>query len=50
MNKLFSEMIEDEMCNSDYKFLQGISSELRSILYENAYLRAENKMLREENE
>lgn len=50
MNKLFSEMIEDEVCNSNYKFLQSISSELKSILYENAYLKAENKMLREENE
>ena len=50
MNKPFSEMIEDEVYNCNYKFLQSISSELKSILYENAYLKAENKMLREENE
>ncbi len=38
MLKPFSEMIEDEVCNSNYKFLQSISSELNSILYENAYV------------
>lgn len=50
MNKLFSEMVEDELYNDRYELLKGISSELKEVLYENAYLRAENKMLKEENE
>jgi cell division protein FtsB len=50
MNKPFSEMVEDELYNDRYELLKGISCELKEVLYENAYLRAENKMLKEENE
>ena len=43
-------MVEDELYNDRYELLKGISSELKEVLYENAYLRAANKMLKEENE
>lgn len=48
MNKLFSEMIEDELYDTEcaFKTLNKISKELNSLLYENAYLRAENEELK----
>ena len=51
MNKPFSEMVEDELFGTKqrYNILNDISKELNNLLYENAYLRAENKRLEEEN-
>jgi cell division septum initiation protein DivIVA len=47
MNKPFSEMVEDELFNTRqrYSILNDISKELDNLLYENAYLKAENKEL-----
>ena len=47
MNKPFSEMVEDELFDTKqrYSILNNISKELNNLLYENAYLRAENKEL-----
>ena len=47
MDKPFSEMVEDELFNTRqrYSILNDISKELDNLLYENAYLRAENKEL-----
>lgn len=51
MNKPFSEMVDDELFNTKqrYNILNDISKELNNLLYENAYLKAENKRLEEEN-
>lgn len=51
MNKPFSEMVDDELFNTKqrYNILNDISKELNNLLYENAYLRAENKRLEKEN-
>ena len=51
MNKPFSEMVDDELFNTKqrYSILNDISKELNNLLYENAYLKAENKRLEEEN-
>lgn len=48
MNKPFSEMVEDELCDAkcSFKTLSKIANELNSLLYENAYLMAENKELK----
>ena len=47
MDKPFSEMIDDELFDTRqrYSILNDISKELDNLLYENAYLRAENKEL-----
>lgn len=48
MNKPFSEMVEDELYDTEYTFktLSKISNELNNLLNENAYLKAENKELK----
>ena len=46
MNKPFSEMFDTKQ---RYSILTDISKELNNLLYENAYLRAENERLEEEN-
>lgn len=48
MNKPFSEMVEDELYNTEcaFKTLNKIANELNSLLNENAYLMAENKELK----
>lgn len=50
MCKLFSEMVNDEIYDTKYRYgsLSGVANELNDILYENAYLRAENKKLKEQ--
>lgn len=52
MSKLFSEMVHDEAYNMSQRFgtLTDVLNELDALLHENAYLRAENKHLREMNE
>ena len=51
MNKPFSEIVNDELFDTRHRYsiLNDISKELNSLLYENAYLRAENERLEEEN-
>lgn len=48
MNKPFSEMVEDELCDTKcyFKTLSKIANELDNLLNENAYLKAENKELK----
>lgn len=48
MNKPFSEMVEDELCDTkcSFKTLSKIVNELNNLLNENAYLMAENKELK----
>lgn len=48
MNKPFSKMVEDELCDTEctFKTLNKIANEINSLLNENAYLMAENKELR----
>lgn len=48
MNKPFSEMVKDELCDTEctFKTLNKIANEINSLLNENAYLMAENKELR----
>lgn len=50
-NKPFSEIVDDELfyTKQRYSILYAISKELNNLLYENAYLKAENKRLEEEN-
>lgn len=50
MNKLFSDMLEDEMADTEFTYhtLNAISNELYSILRENAFLRVENKILKDQ--
>ena len=47
MDKPFSEMIDDELFDTRqrYSILNDISKELDNLLYEKAYLRADNKEL-----
>lgn len=49
MDKPFSEILEDELCDTKFTFktLNSIAKELNALLYENAYLRTENKLLNE---
>lgn len=48
MNKPFSEMVKDELYDTEcaFKTLNKIVNELNSLLNENAYLMAENKDLK----
>lgn len=48
MNKPFSEMVKDELYDTEcsFKTLSKIANELNSLLNENAYLMAENKELK----
>lgn len=48
MNKPFSEMVEDELYDTEYTFktLSKIANELNRLLRRNAYLEAENKELK----
>lgn len=50
MNKPFSDMLKDEMADTEftYRTLNAISNELYSILRENAFLRVENKLLKDQ--
>ena len=48
MDKPFSEIVNEQLCRTEsfYKTLSKITSELNDLLYENAYLMAENMELR----
>lgn len=50
MNKPFSDMLEDEMADTKFTYhtLNAISNELYNILRENAFLRVENKLLKDQ--
>ena len=48
-NRLFSEMYEEALHDDSYKLLKGFADELRMLLKENAYLKAENESLKESN-
>lgn len=49
MDKPFSEILDDELCDTKFTFktLSSISTELNALLRENSYLRTENKLLNE---
>ena len=50
MNKPFSDILKDEMADTEFTYhtLNAISNELYSILRENAFLKAENKLLKDQ--
>ena len=51
MNKPFSEIVNEQLGHTEsfYRTLSKVLSELNDILYENAYLKAENMELKRQN-